>query len=353
MTDEFETRLRAALAEHDADAPTVVGSTLAGWTPSTVTLAEAPPARPRRRPIWLAAAAAVLVVLVVATALTAMARHRTAHRAAAAPACPAQPISASGQTALSILVPAKPTVDTDGHLVPERVPSSAFVCAYGGGRTQHIVTNLAQLRDLLYWIAPVRAADQVRMCTSAPAVQNAGDYYLALSYPDGVVWVAAPGDGCQGSSNGAVFSRTNIANSLGASSTGLVTLIEPPAGSCTTDSARFGAQTQLVPADAVSVDWCTGGYDVITASGGAAVAAELTRTINDASTSPQYVNSCGLRPSGDQTPLSGALLFHYRSGPPTTVYLNYPCQPAVSNDVLSGTPNRAAIAAVLAKLTTR
>jgi hypothetical protein len=61
----------------------------------------------------------------------------------------------------------------------------------------------------LAWVPPTPARAR-RACPDYASITD-GDYYLiGLSYPGATVWVAAPGNHCEGSSNGVFFSTANL-----------------------------------------------------------------------------------------------------------------------------------------------
>ena len=114
-------------------------------------------------------------------------------------------------------VPAVPRgLDGSARLVPLRAPARVVICAYIGPRSPAGKSgsalrtgDLSAVMNDLAWVPPTPARAR-RACPDYASITD-GDYYLiGLSYPGATVWVAAPGNHCEGSSNGVFFSTANL-----------------------------------------------------------------------------------------------------------------------------------------------
>ena len=117
----------------------------------------------------------------------------------------------------SIWVPALPQgVDGPGRLTPNSTPTAALVCAYlhttaDGGLTgsRQLTGDLAPLASALS-AAPSAASAAPVACPQYFRAVDADDYLIALRYPAGLIWVAAPRFHRAGSGNGIFTSSANF-----------------------------------------------------------------------------------------------------------------------------------------------
>ncbi len=339
----IEDRVREAMRAHEHEAPTVADfSTSRAGLPTTTH---------RRRTTWLATAAAAACVLVVAVVVAIVRTPGDQSPAAAGPAV-ACPHGYAGQA--TPWVPRAPTVaDADRRLVPDQTPAHVVVCAYLPDPRQHrqrdtvltgrteLAGNLVAVRTTLTWL-PERGLGQEQSCPLYLAKTDGDNYLIGLTYRGGTVWVSAPGDHCEGASNGRFDTLVNLLPWASAAYTGGVWVGDPPhrprvadAGPCGAESdGRRGQESAMVPAGATSVQICVPlsssahpRYRTVTTSTGvAALARAFDRLPTQVSTS-----SC----VGDgHRQLPYELAFRYADGPAVHVRVDVHCRPGVDNGSL-------------------
>jgi hypothetical protein len=225
------------------------------------------------------------------------------------------------------------------RLAPSTPPVRALVCAYiaphspaGSSGSVLLAGDLAGLAQELFWAPPPPpipggCADNI--------TSTDGDYYLlGLSYPAGTEWVAAPGNHCQGASNG-VFSTPDNMSELVSTWYHAGHWIEPPVPSsaCTpTGAGRYGQQTSLVPEGAVAVSIC----EATAADGGSSsqqtILTGFSTLIAALDQLPTHTTTNGCQEQPDT--VAGDiynLLFRYPTGPPVLVSVSTNCLPAIDN----------------------
>jgi hypothetical protein len=327
----FEDELRETMRAHDADAPSA---------------ADLPPlpSRARRRMLLpVVAAAVVLLVAGGAFAITQVqsdSHHTTAIGPTTAPAsagaCPAKYQDDHNKP----WVPADPIgIDAATRLVPDEVPSSAFICAYLDGHvtlsgTRDITQNLDGLRDMLSWEPRDTGAE--RLCTLDIQRQDGDNYLIRVVYPSGAIWVSAPGYHCDGSSNGAFTSIANLRDAVMASyATGAwasaVTPIRRAPGCGVLSQGRLGQETAMVPGTPNQLAVCmqqssvTRRSTTVSSDAIRGVARRLNELPNFRTT-----YSCTPGPTGHVDALY-YLEFRYARGPSVVVDLTPGCRPEVEN----------------------
>jgi len=344
---DIEDGAREAMRTHDTQAPTAADFRF--WT-----------RRRRRAAQWLVVAAAAVCVLIVATAVL-FVSNRTNHRAAPGglahdPSASVQHPSPSAQHPVAPIrscpaeIPARVTSMTDYWIpqppkgidvakgfIPLDTPTHAVVCAYLHGHhgkitgTRTLRGNLSTIPADLAWLPPAHPDKQP--CASFFAVTD-GDYYLmALSYPRGTMWLAIPGEHCNGASNGPFIGRNLRAQADTAFRIGHWKL-SPPATTygCPWSAGRLGQQDRFVPEHPVSVRLCRLGDRSSTVSGTPDDLARLTAQLNRLRTAPfDYHARCG--PAG-QSSQAYALTFGYQVGPAVQVEINEGCHPEIQNGSL-------------------
>lgn len=237
-------------------------------------------------------------------------------------------------------VPAVPRgLDAAARLVPLRVPARAIVCAYiapispaGKSGSVLLTGDLSGVMNDLAWIPP--APTLAMACPSYLSVTD-GDYYLiGLSYPGATVWVAAPGNHCQGSSNGVFSSTANLSRQALSWYKAQHWVATPGSDDACEPSGfgRFGQQSSMVPGHPVSVSVCEASAvgrkatQRIENSG----VDRLAKTLNALRTSPLK----GTCERSGQPLTEYNLLFGYAQGPPVNVSLLRSCTPAINNGSL-------------------
>ncbi|HEV2886915.1 MAG TPA: hypothetical protein VGX49_08395 [Jatrophihabitans sp.] len=224
------------------------------------------------------------------------------------------------------------------RLAPSTPPVRALVCAYiaphspaGSSGSVLLAGDLAGLARELFWAPPPPPTLGGCNLNLEP---TDGDYYLlGLSYPAGTEWIAAPGDHCQGVSNG-VFSTPHNMSELVSTwyHAGHWTAPPTPSSACaSTGTGRYGQQTSLVPEGATAVSICQptatdGGSSQRTIhSGFSTLIAALNQLPTHTTT-----NSCQEQANPGTGDIYN-LLFSYPTGPPVLVNVFENCLPAIHN----------------------
>jgi hypothetical protein len=340
----LEDEISRVMAEHDDEAPRAA---------ELLRLLEQAAAPRRRRTFaaylpFAAAAAVVAVVLGSVWAVGLLGSHRSAPTPAAsrigartALSCPAR---YAGQAPW---VPARPSgVGVGGgggsRLVPQKTPSSALICAYGGSNTaaqqagwalsgrRSLTGGLTDLAGLLTW-QPRRVPGQEIPCTDMGGRQT--NYLIGLSYSGGAtIWVSATDDpnACVGTTNGEFASSGVVGAEVSTAFTSGRWPAPKPA-SChpsSQDLGRLGQDTAMVPAGSTSLTICASKDRTLT-SGYQGLVTALNQL-------PTRVSSRGCSASSGGPESYGAtenyeLLFSYPQGPQVAVNVISGCIPAIDS----------------------
>ncbi len=237
-------------------------------------------------------------------------------------------------------VPAPPTTETPGRLVPDADPVEALVCRYGdvfGAESAaldgEVVLNggLDRIRTDLFVPARVDGAD--RACT-----QIGGGFVphlVRLRYADGELWLSAVQEpnGCSESGNGAFVSPTYLGDLL-AQAYDSGTWPPRDADACAGGAiGRAGQERALVPDGWTSLVACVedDGRREVDAGRSAQVAALLDQLRTQPGT-----DACEGTPE-----VVTRLAFGYAEGPPVVVGWTPGCEPSVGNGSLSAVPTPA------------
>lgn len=348
---DVEDALRATMRAHDALAPTAAEFCF-----------RPPPGRARGSHALATVAAAACVVVVAGAGLLVSNRsdqhapttpvaqgptlaERPAPTVAPIRSCPSA-MPSHGAAAYWIPQPAK-GINVATRFVPLQTPSQALVCAYvhgGAGKltgSRTLGGNLSAISDDLAWRPP--SSPETQPCADYLAVTD-GDYYLvALSYPSATMWIAVPGNHCDGSSNGRFTTDDNLQSQAAtAYRTGHWSLPSPPPArpnECASQSeGRLGQQSRLVPDEPVSATVCRPGRPSRPGHPGEPARTvtvshtdldRLVGELNRLATAPfTYGWQCG--PS-DTPAATYELTFTYHVGPPVQVEIDDGCRPEVDN----------------------
>ncbi|PZS18538.1 MAG: hypothetical protein DLM57_06085 [Pseudonocardiales bacterium] len=356
----IEDRLRDVMIAHEHEAPGLAQFMAERALPGSA------PRREHRA--WFAGAAAACV-LAVAVVLAMVAAPRAHQRQAAAP--PTRPVSASTSPALACpgrsqqhlvlnpsdyWVPAQAQgVDARQRLVPNRTPAHVVVCAYlqGPALTGHkeLRGDLATVTAALTWTPPSRLHPLA--CTDVLLITDADNYLVGLSYASGMIWVAAPGNHCAGSSNGQ-FTVDQSAAVLASSWYKSGAATAPATAPC--DAAgRLGQERAMVPAAPTSLTIChstVGNIGHVSTKTVTAGFEPLSRALNSLPTTPA-AGSCDPTTPDRSYGESYHLIFHYAAGPPVEVDLAPQCPPSVTNLWLQSTDSTTIVPLVRQLLTGR
>ena len=159
-------------------------------------------------------------------------------------------------------VPAEPTADTVGRLVPAQAPTSALVCRYDAagaatGEAELTAGLDAVPTDLLLARGDAETAGD---CAEEPGPLT--PVLLRLAYPDGVVWLATTEQArlCGGTTNGQFASGEDVGDVLVASAeAGRWTVPALPDADqrCVPQrTGRLGQETALLPAGVQALTLC-------------------------------------------------------------------------------------------------
>lgn len=232
-------------------------------------------------------------------------------------------------------VPAEPTTQTPGRLVPDADPVEALVCRYGEAEElvgQVVLTDgLNSLRhDLL---VPEKLAGQEEICTLIGG--RPVPHLMRLTYADGDLWVSAVQDpnSCTDTGNGDFVSSAYLGDRLAAAYDGRSWPAAPELDGCTGPGVgRAGQEDALVPEGWQSLLVCTG--DSAPREVASARAQRVASVLAEVQTGPDS-NICSGSPR-----VTYGLLFRYEVGPPVHVRYSPGCEPPVHNGSLDGTPTQ-------------
>lgn len=334
----FEDEIRETMRAHDSEAPSAHGLVL--------------PSQHTRHTRWVLPAVAAAAVIAVSGAVVAIAHLNgspTASQKSPAPAhhsaasntsadCPAQYDTAASDP----WVPDGPEgVDAASRMVPDETPTSVRVCAYLHGDDGALTGDRALQGDLdavtqtLTWLP--RGTNSFP-CAAYLAVTDGDNYLIGLSYADGRVWVAAPGNHCDGASNGEFRTTMNLMAFADAAYTS--GRWDPNAGQpahpspCSmSDAGRLGQDQTFVPDAPRGLTICAGpdGQDEIGSNfNPAPFAAVLNHLTTTADTGAYDCAQAGGTPRNVYN-----LRFSYLEGPDVVVQILDGCTPAVVNHNLA------------------
>lgn len=250
--------------------------------------------------------------------------------AAVAEGCPEQFSSAGTEP----WVPAEPTTETPGRLVPDADPVEALLCRYDEADElvgQVVLTEgLNGLRhDLL---VPEELDGREQVCTLIGGGRV--PHLMRLTYADGDLWVSAVQDpnSCTNTGNGDFVSSAYLGDRLATAYDGRSWPATPQVDGCTGGTGRLGQEGALVPEGWQSLVVCTGGSEPREVE--PEQAQQVTSVLAEVDAGPG-TNGC----SGPAR-ATYSLLFRYEVGPPVQVRHSPGCEPALSNGSLGGTTSQ-------------
>jgi len=330
MSGNFDDELRETMRAHDRLAPSMQTFRFHAPAPGPVIHI--------RRTVLAASIAAV--GLVVSTAIVVLVRSdRQTHAGAPTPTASSQasqptddrvscPARADPATTDYLKVGPSVGIDTKASLVPASAPAQVVICAYQvadkgkltGRRT--LDSGLAEFASQLHWLPPRPRNTSCALYLTA----TDGEYYLIhASYPNGSLWIAAPGQHCLGASNG-TFESTNLSEQAGTAYATARWPADPvTADACHAGRGRLGQQDHLVPDSPTGITVCDRGR---TTAGTSAAAIQLASALNRLhTTSTQPAFSCN-----NGVPMSESMLtFTYPDGPPLQITILHGCTPDLTN----------------------
>ena len=232
-------------------------------------------------------------------------------------------------------VPAAPTTETPGRLVPDADPVEALVCRYGqSSRLEGEVvlrTGLDRVRtDLL---VPARVEGAERICTLVGG--GVVPHLLRLRYADGQLWLSAVQEPnrCQAAGNGEFVSSAYLGELL-ADAYGSATWPQADPDPCGRErSGRAGQERALAPAGWTSLVVC--GEDGSRREVAPERAQQVASLLGQLETRPGADACQGTPTSTDR------LVLTYATGPPVEVRWTPACEPSLRNGSLSAAPTSA------------
>ena len=244
-------------------------------------------------------------------------------------------------------VPAPPTTQTPGRLVPDADPVEALVCRYGDVSGAGGAALVGEVRleagldrvgaDLLL---PARVEGAQRACTRVGGAVV--PHLVRLRYADGELWLSArqEPDGCTASGNGRFVTSTYLGDRLAQAYDARAWPVRDP-DPCAEGAGRAGQEQALVPPGWASLVAC--------AADGSRREVDPDRAAQVAS----LLGQLGTRPGTDACdgtpPTVTRLAFTHAEGPPVVVVWTPGCEPSLGNGSLSAvpTPAQAALLGVL------
>ena len=232
-------------------------------------------------------------------------------------------------------VPAPPTTETPGRLVPDADPVEALVCRYGESGTLDgevaLEGGLDRIRtDLL---VPARVEGAERACTLIGG--GVVPHLLRLRYADGELWLSAVQEPnrCAATGNGAFVSSAYLGDRLAQAYDKATWPAQDPEPCAEGSTGRAGQERALAPEGWRSLLVCDEddrGRDIDPDR-----AAQAASLLGQLPTQPG-TNAC------DGVPTSvRRLVFAYDEGPPVTVRWTPGCEPSIGNGSLSAVPTPA------------
>ena len=232
-------------------------------------------------------------------------------------------------------VPAPPTTETPGRLVPDADPVEALVCRYGESGTLDgevlLDGGLDRIRTDLLVPARVEGAEQACTLIGGGVVPH----LVRLRYADGELWLSAVQEPnrCSASGNGAFVSSAHLGDRLAqAYDTG--TWPEQDRDPCAAGATgRAGQEEALAPAGWTSLVVCAD--DGSRREVAPDRAAQVVSLLGQLETRPG-TNACqGTSTSSDR------LVLAYAEGPPVVLRWTPGCEPSLGNGSLSALPTPA------------
>lgn len=229
-------------------------------------------------------------------------------------------------------VPAAPTTETPGRLVPDADPVEALLCRYSESEElagEVVLTEgLSSVRhDLL---VPEELEGREQVCTLIGG--GLVPHLMRLTYADGDLWVSAVQDpnSCTGTGNGDFVSSAYLGERLATAYDSRSWPVAPRVDGCTGGgTGRLGQEDALVPEGWQSLLVCSGGSEPREVE--PEQAQQVTSVLAEVEAGPG-TNGC----SGPAR-ATYSLLFRYEAGPPVQVRYSPGCQPTLSNGSLGGT----------------
>ncbi|MFN2518027.1 MAG: hypothetical protein ABR604_03130, partial [Jatrophihabitantaceae bacterium] len=341
----IEDRIREAMTAHEHEAPSAA---------EFRAVRDGASSAPRRHTAWLAAATAACVVAIAVLVAVVASPRGERQRDAAAPgpdaaalACPKQYRAADPGR---IWVPAQAQrVDGASRLVPKQTPAHVVLCAYLQGNrlpttlsgSEELGGDLAAVTRTLTWL-PRQLPKQSMPCTLDLRPTDGDAYLVGLTYPTGTVWVSAPGNHCEGASNGEFATTVNLLPWVAASYGAGAWVTDPPSkhdlsqlDPCWgTTPGRLGQESSLVPAEPTSAQICAVSYS----TGKPAVRtvttpAGLLKLVAALNAAPPRVSNSACQGDGQQD-VAYELVFSYAEGPGVHVRVDPHCAPGIDNGSL-------------------
>jgi hypothetical protein len=245
--------------------------------------------------------------------------------------CPQQLPAAEGAP----WVPAPPTTETPGRLVPDADPVEALVCRYdeAGAAAGEVLLEGGLDRIRTDLLVPERVDGAERACTLIGG--GVVPHLVRLRYADGELWLSAVQEPnrCSLTGNGAFVSSAHLGERVAqAYDTGSWPVADPdPCAQGGT--GRAGQEDALAPAGWTSLVVCAD--DGSRREVAPDLAAQVVSLLGQLETRPG-TNAC----QGTMTS-SSRLVLTYAEGPPVVLRWTPGCDPSLGNGSLSALPTPA------------
>jgi hypothetical protein len=230
-------------------------------------------------------------------------------------------------------VPALPTTETPGRLVPDADPVEALVCRYGerGGLAGEVLLEGGLDRVRTDLLVPARLEGAERACTLIGG--GVVPHLLRLRYADGELWLSAVQEPnrCSTTSNGAFISSAHLGGVLAQAYDSATWPSRDPDPCAQASTGRAGQEQGLVPAGWTSLVRCDEGRREVAPD----LAAQAASLLGQLQVQPGTGGCAG-------TPASvRRLAFTYAEGPQVVVTWTPGCDPSLDNGSLSAVPTPA------------
>jgi hypothetical protein len=237
-------------------------------------------------------------------------------------------------------VPAEPTTETPGRLVPDADPVEALVCRYGdvfevdtAALQGEVVLERGLDRIRTDLLVPARVEAAERACTQIGGGQV--PHLVRLRYADGELWLSAVQDPnrCTGTGNGDFVSSAYLGDRLAQAYDTAAWPAQDPDPCARGGLGRAGEEGALVPGGWASLVLCE--------EDGRARELPADRAVQVADLLAQLHGQPGTNACEGVPTAVRRLVFGYEQGPPSVVVWTPGCEPSLGNGSRSALPTPA------------
>ena len=245
--------------------------------------------------------------------------------------CPQQYPAADGAP----WVPAPPTTETPGRLVPDADPVEALVCRYdeAGAAAGEVLLEGGLDRIRTDLLVPARVEGAERACTLIGG--GVVPHLVRLRYADGELWVSAVQEPnrCSATGNGAFVSSAYLGDRLAQAYDAATWPAQDPDPCAEGGPGRAGQEAALAPAGWTSL--------VVCADDGSRREVAPDRAAQVVSLLGQLETRPGTNACEGALRSTSRLVLTYAGGPPVVLRWTPGCEPSLGNGSLSAVPTPA------------